>query len=52
MINEPSAVVNALLAAGCSSGEGDKPEVKLDYAYYNPSSLVIRDQGWLESRDE
>ncbi|GAA2718466.1 aliphatic sulfonate ABC transporter substrate-binding protein [Actinocorallia aurantiaca] len=38
----------ALLAAGCSSGEGDKPEVKLDYAYYNPSSLVIRDQGWLE----
>ncbi|GAB2826580.1 aliphatic sulfonate ABC transporter substrate-binding protein [Actinocorallia aurea] len=37
-----------LLAAGCSSGEGDKPEVKLDYAYYNPASLVVREQGWLE----
>ncbi|MDX6739044.1 aliphatic sulfonate ABC transporter substrate-binding protein [Actinocorallia sp. A-T 12471] len=39
----------ALLAAGCSSSAEDgKPEVKLDYAYYNPASLVIREQGWLE----
>ncbi len=27
----------------------DAPEtIKLDYAYYNPSSLVLRRQGWLE----
>lgn len=38
----------ALLAVGCSSGEDDGPEIKLDYAYYNPASLVIRDQGLLE----
>ncbi len=37
-----------LLATGCSSGEDGEPEVKLDYAYYNPASLVIREQGWLE----
>jgi sulfonate transport system substrate-binding protein len=23
-------------------------EVKLDYAYYSPESLVIKRQGWLE----
>src|SRR5829696_7834392 len=29
--------------------QGEKPaEVRLDYAYYNPSSLVLRRQGWLE----
>ncbi len=38
----------ALLAVGCSAGEDDEPGVKLDYAYYNPASLVIREQGWLE----
>jgi sulfonate transport system substrate-binding protein len=29
--------------------EGEKPEtIRVDYAYYNPSSLVLRRQGWLE----
>ncbi|HEV2073756.1 MAG TPA: aliphatic sulfonate ABC transporter substrate-binding protein [Thermomicrobiales bacterium] len=29
--------------------DGEKPEtVRVDYAYYNPSSLVLRRQGWLE----
>lgn len=29
--------------------DGDKPEtIRIDYAYYNPSSLVLRRQGWLE----
>lgn len=52
--------VLALLAA-CVSGEsstgsvadGTAPagasELRLDYAYYNPESLVIKDQGWLEA---
>ena len=35
--------------AGSGSGEEGTPEVlRLDYAYWNPLSLVIRDQGWLE----
>lgn len=46
------------LLAGCVSGEnsdgsvGAAPaggvQVSLDYAYYNPESLVIKEQGWLE----
>ena len=47
------------LVTGCVSGEGpatgelsessDTLEtLRLDYAYWNPLSLVIRDQGWLE----
>jgi sulfonate transport system substrate-binding protein len=42
------AAVALLAAAGCSSGGDEGPEVRLDYAYYNPASLVIRDQGLLE----
>lgn len=43
----------ALILTGCASGEsastGSGSKVlKLDYAYWNPLSLVIRDQGWLE----
>lgn len=52
-------VVAALLTlTGCAAGEsadgsvdsGDAAAVKvsLDYAYYNPESLVIKKQGWLE----
>lgn len=44
-----------LLVAGCGGGAGHDqaagaaPEVvRLDYAYYNPLSLVLRQQGWLE----
>ncbi len=54
------AVLAAALAAltGCAAGERadgsvDTPaaagvQVRLDYAYYNPESLVIKEQGWLE----
>ena len=29
--------------------DGDKPDkIRIDYAYYNPSSLVLRRNGWLE----
>jgi sulfonate transport system substrate-binding protein len=48
----------AVVLAGCVSGENadgtvDTPsaagvQVRLDYAYYNPESLVIKEQGWLE----
>src|SRR5687767_6612206 len=40
----------AMLRIGRSaSAQDEKPgTVKLDYAYYNPSSLVLRRFGWLE----
>jgi sulfonate transport system substrate-binding protein len=35
---------------GCVAGENSGSDtLKLDYAYWNPLSLVIRDQGWLEA---
>jgi sulfonate transport system substrate-binding protein len=35
---------------GCVAGESAGSDtLKLDYAYWNPLSLVIRDQGWLEA---
>lgn len=46
-----------LLLSGCVAGEGptesanqseDSKVLKLDFAYWNPLSLVIKDQGWLE----
>ena len=47
------AVVAVALVAltGCVAGESAPTETKvltLDYAYWNPLSLVIKDQGWLE----
>ncbi len=51
-----AALVGVL--AGCVSGENadgsvgapavSGVQVRLDYAYYNPESLVIKEQGWLE----
>ncbi|MEU4426860.1 aliphatic sulfonate ABC transporter substrate-binding protein [Actinoplanes sp. NPDC024001] len=52
-----AAAASALLA-GCVQGEdapaqqaggGDAVTLRLDYAYYNPASLVLRDQKWLET---
>jgi len=46
-----SAVIAA--ASACSGGHGGQSaakEVHLDYAYYNPLSLVIRDQKLLENK--
>lgn len=49
-----AALSVALFAlTGCAAGESapttDGAQVlKLDYSYWNPLSLVIRDQGWLE----
>ncbi len=37
------------LTGGVGAAQGEKPEtIRLDYAYYNPSSLVLRKFGWLE----
>ncbi len=35
-------------SAGIAAQGGKPAEVRLDYAYYNPSSLVLRRHGWLE----
>ncbi len=46
-----AAGATAMVARGRSiaGAQAAKPdEIRLDYAYYNPSSLVLRRQGWLE----
>ena len=47
-----AALSVALFAlTGCAAGESAPAESKvlrIDYAYWNPLSLVIKDQGWLE----
>ncbi|MFC7528184.1 aliphatic sulfonate ABC transporter substrate-binding protein [Actinoplanes sp. GCM10030250] len=52
-----AAAATALLA-GCVQGEdapaetaggGKAVSLRLDYAYYNPASLVLREQKWLET---
>jgi len=55
-----AAVAISLLAlTGCVAGERQQTNsaessnvLRLDYAYWNPLSLVIRDQGWLETELE
>lgn len=44
------AAVIGLLVAGCGgSAAGDTPtEITLDWAYYNPVSLVLKEKGWVE----
>ncbi|WP_163579165.1 aliphatic sulfonate ABC transporter substrate-binding protein [Gracilibacillus saliphilus] len=41
-----------ILAVGCSSDsqadEGKPTEIRLDYAYYSPTSLVLKEFGWAE----
>jgi len=38
-----------LVGCGSSTTSKDKVElIKLDYAYYNPLSLVLKEKGWLE----
>lgn len=53
--------VIAMLLSGCVSGEGDDREaagdgavagreLNIDFATYNPLSLIIKTQGWLEAQ--
>jgi sulfonate transport system substrate-binding protein len=49
----PILIVTAITAAsacGSSGGTASGKDLHLDYAYYNPLSLVIRDQHLLENR--
>jgi sulfonate transport system substrate-binding protein len=41
-------VVGAALTAGPARAADKLGELHLDYAYYNPVSLVLKDKGWLE----
>ncbi|MBA2176703.1 aliphatic sulfonate ABC transporter substrate-binding protein [Halobacillus locisalis] len=48
-------VVLGLILAGCSgSAEGEQTpsKVTLDYAYYSPTSLVLKEKGWAEEAFE
>ena len=44
------AVIAAIAACGSNPGKTAAKDIRLDYAYYNPRSLVVRDQHLLESR--
>jgi sulfonate transport system substrate-binding protein len=37
----------AMFAVGRARA-ADLPALRLDYAYYNPVSLVLKDKGWIE----
>jgi sulfonate transport system substrate-binding protein len=38
-----------LVMSSCSAQTGDNPgTIRLDFAYYNPVSLVLKENGWLE----
>src|ERR1700759_4703341 len=47
-----SVIASVIAVAGCGSNAGNtaSKEIRLDYAYYNPLSLVVRDQHLLENR--
>ncbi len=45
----PAPANQAAATTAASTNNGAKPtELRLDYAYYNPSSLVLKKFGWLE----
>lgn len=43
-----AVIVVGMLAACGSPATSDLRELRLDYAYYNPSSLVLKKFGWVE----
>ncbi|QKG91463.1 aliphatic sulfonate ABC transporter substrate-binding protein [Halorubrum sp. SS7] len=43
------AAIGGSLVAGCVGGGSGSGTVTVDYAYYNPVSLVLREKGWLEA---
>ncbi|HLQ72834.1 MAG TPA: aliphatic sulfonate ABC transporter substrate-binding protein [Bacillota bacterium] len=50
-----SLILLLLVAVGCSSGaeSGEQPnKIRLDYAYYSPASLALKEFGWLEEQLE
>jgi sulfonate transport system substrate-binding protein len=47
-----SLIASVIAVSGCGSNAGNSAakDIHLDYAYYNPLSLVVRDQHLLENR--
>src|SRR5450830_667256 len=43
-----SIAIGAMAAAGAAHADTPLKEIKLDYAYYSPESLIIKRNGWLE----
>lgn len=43
-----AAALFVLVGCGSSSDAAEVDEITVDWAYYNPVSLVLRDNGWLE----
>ncbi len=45
-----TGIIAFVLLTGCTeASSGGKPEtIRLDYAYYSPTSLVLKEFGWLE----
>jgi sulfonate transport system substrate-binding protein len=41
---------HAAAAGATTAGPGLPPELRLDYAYYSPASLVLKRQGWIEQQ--
>ncbi|MDQ3539088.1 MAG: aliphatic sulfonate ABC transporter substrate-binding protein [Chloroflexota bacterium] len=44
-----TAAIPAFTIRNASAQAAAPEKIRLDYAYYNPSSLVLRRQGWLEA---
>jgi sulfonate transport system substrate-binding protein len=42
------AVMLVLAGCGGSGSTGEVDEITIDWAYYNPVSLVLKDKGWLQ----
>src|SRR3546814_20690725 len=43
-----AAVAISLAAGSATPAWADVDSIRLDYAYYSPVSLVLKEQGWLE----
>ncbi|MCD2137770.1 aliphatic sulfonate ABC transporter substrate-binding protein [Salinicoccus halitifaciens] len=55
----PAVLISLALLAGCASGAAESSdsaegpeEIRLDYAYYSPTSLVLKEFGWAEEEFE
>lgn len=47
LVAAAAMIVGAVLSINADAAEPPK-ELRLDYAYYNPVSLVLKEKGWLE----
>ncbi len=47
-VTAAAAVVISLAAGSATPAWADVDSIRLDYAYYSPVSLVLKEQGWLE----